>query len=422
MNRFTISGNSHAQYSSSSQPADSGRSQRTLIPRSMTPPPFSRLAIGSSIQRPQTSDPTSATGSRWRALLPWNRTTAAGQGARNFTAMSAIGEQTGFEAATQQGAQIQLAGYLLARHLDQRPIEPTDIPRLKRMARSVQRTRAALPFGRDNIKSDVIATGGDSLVRTTAGYGVYTQFAKGDEREKLLTWAAASKTFGAGNCTEHSLLTALDRADDLTDNETVQVVTSHSMNHHWAISTPGQQGQRAIVADAWMDGPPVMAVDASPRTYDSVLFEINKKNAQTTSEQYKAKLNAANAKLVPRVPEFLRHAVAPGAVQEKLREIAESRRLPAGMDEPQSAVSREFADRARSAMRTTREHNRQHLARASAVAAGLDEAAAAKSVDMVINAAWRLDAITTSHVIPAASDHARPSASGAGAASRVLSR
>jgi hypothetical protein len=169
--------------------------------------------------------------------------------------------------------ELPLAGYLLTCALDGRPVAPPDVARLRRANASVNETRALLRHGRGNVDVDVRATGNETRWRTKAARTQKDQF-DGRTGERWVDFttqathsAAAASVFGAGNCGEHTSTTAVYHSRRLEEHETVHYVKGKQIGHTWAearLSASGGSGdrERAIVLDAWADGPAVLASDA----------------------------------------------------------------------------------------------------------------------------------------------------------------
>jgi hypothetical protein len=69
---------------------------------------------------------------------------------------------------------------------------------------------------------------------------------------------------GAGQCTELTALVASDLALSLRPGQQVQVLSSRGANHTWPVLQAGTApGATQVVADAWAEGPAVLASDAT---------------------------------------------------------------------------------------------------------------------------------------------------------------
>lgn len=165
-----------------------------------------------------------------------------------------------------------LAGYLLARALDGRKVEGEDFDQLRRANDSVREVRALLSFGRGNVVEDIEASRGESSTRANGAHkhsGTWT----------LRVTNAAAIWSGAGNCQQHAELAASAHAArlDTQSKETVTVLGNVRLNHAWAesvvprpwkVSNLFRPSRRAIVLDAWKDGPAVLGPDSTRKRTD----------------------------------------------------------------------------------------------------------------------------------------------------------
>jgi len=167
--------------------------------------------------------------------------------------------------------ELPLAAYLLTCELDGHPVAQPDVIRLRRANASVNETRALLRHGRGNTEDDVRATGRDSRWRTKAARKLKDElYRRTGERwvdfgTQATHSAAAASVFGAGNCGEHASTTAVYHSRRLEEHETVHYVSGQRVGHAWAearLPATAGDGDRAVVLDAWADGPAVLASDA----------------------------------------------------------------------------------------------------------------------------------------------------------------
>jgi hypothetical protein len=164
--------------------------------------------------------------------------------------------------------EMPLAGYLLARALDGRKVEGKDFERLRRANESVRETQALLAFGRGNVKEDTEQSNGEAFWRLDGA------------RELKLgpidpSPAARGIWAGAGACVEHAHVAAFAHAARLDAGTKEAVVLLAHIGHAWAESvipkpwnllSLWKPSDKAIVLDAWKDGPAVFAPD-STRTH-----------------------------------------------------------------------------------------------------------------------------------------------------------
>jgi len=168
--------------------------------------------------------------------------------------------------------ELQLATYLLARSLDGRPVPLIDVIRLRKANATVNETRELLKYGRGNVDVDVRATGNESRWRMKAARTLKEELdsrsGEGwvDYSTQAVHSAAAAIVFGAGNCGEHASLAGVYHTRRLEKREAVHHVHDRFAGHSWAearLPAPPESddGARAVVMDAWADGPPVLAPD-----------------------------------------------------------------------------------------------------------------------------------------------------------------
>ena len=169
---------------------------------------------------------------------------------------------------------VPLAGYLLAREVDGRPVDKASVERLE-LADAAQRSaRTALPFGRGNVEADIRASKGESEVRAAAAQMLHQELVEmGFQRGRdpaasvYATAAMTAKAFGAGVCDNMAAIAALSYGDKAQaagrpPEEQVRLVSHEATSHAWAeVHAPGDDAP-AIVMDPWRDGPAVFAADS----------------------------------------------------------------------------------------------------------------------------------------------------------------
>ncbi|HET9642325.1 MAG TPA: hypothetical protein VFP68_02970 [Burkholderiaceae bacterium] len=149
---------------------------------------------------------------------------------------------------------IPLAGYLLARQVNGRPVEGEHLQLLRNAHDSVREARNLLPYGRGNVKEDAIATDGLST------------FAVNQVRQEFddLPVAVSALLGGAGNCEEYAALSSLAMAARLPPRAQARTVTRPFVDHVWSeASIDGNFKDRShtVVIDGWRQGPAVFAPD-----------------------------------------------------------------------------------------------------------------------------------------------------------------
>ena len=171
---------------------------------------------------------------------------------------------------------LPMGGYLLARHIDGRPIDAAGIDRLVPAQEALVDARQALPFGRGNIDMDLQRTNGASRVRTHAARQLRldaqiagTQLMPGIPASVNLHLliAMSAYAFLAGNCSEYARVAAFaygSRAQQRgrPASDTVAIYELPTGEHVWAEAPSSAAGQSPVVIDAWADGPAVFVEDA----------------------------------------------------------------------------------------------------------------------------------------------------------------
>jgi hypothetical protein len=163
--------------------------------------------------------------------------------------------------------EIPLAAYVAARALDGRKVDTEDLDRLRRSDESLREARALLPHGRGNVREDHRQGFGQAAARVEAARTLEFATLSPDAATRAL-WA------GAGNCGEHAVVTTFAHAGRLGtgSGEAVVMLGNVVADHAWAesvISGPRQlsslwkSDEKAIVLDAWKDGPAVFAPDST---------------------------------------------------------------------------------------------------------------------------------------------------------------
>jgi hypothetical protein len=149
---------------------------------------------------------------------------------------------------------IPLAGYLLARQADRRPVEGEDLALLRDAHDSVREARNLMPLGRGNVREDNAATHGLSLFAALEG-----------RAQEDLTMAEHAVLAGAGACAEHSELAAQAMANRMGPQVKARLTHRTAVDHQWTeASASGNFKDRAhtVALDAWRAGPAVFAPDS----------------------------------------------------------------------------------------------------------------------------------------------------------------
>jgi hypothetical protein len=171
---------------------------------------------------------------------------------------------------------LPLAGYLLARTIDRRPVSGKGIAALRTADDAVNDVRAALPHGRGNVDTDITRTNGESVVLTLAArraaedlLETATPMIDGGDVDSCIADAAASRMYGAGNCGVRASIGVLAYGARALQagrrpDESVHIVAheNEDEDHEWAEVRPSDPDLGPVVLDAWCDGSAVFAEDS----------------------------------------------------------------------------------------------------------------------------------------------------------------
>ncbi len=153
---------------------------------------------------------------------------------------------------------IPLAGYLLARCAEQRPIEDDGLELLRDAHDSMREARNLMPHGRGNVKEDVAATKGLSYRAVLHKQ----RKIKGED----LPRNAVAVFGGSGNCGEFAVTTAIAMAGRMKPQIKARMTKRLFVDHVWTEAAPqGQYGNRehTVILDGWRSGPAVCAPDGA---------------------------------------------------------------------------------------------------------------------------------------------------------------
>lgn len=252
--------------------------------------------------------------------------------------------------APMQTHEIQLAAYLVAREVLERPVtDPGDLRRLKDGTRSMQATRDLMPHGRGNVDTDLAQTRHDSFYRTSVSrrlsqakpvdIGHPDRPLAGLAPQSRKQWqglcAAGAVAAGAGNCGEHAVLAAHLHANSLRGRESVVMVSDDE--HAWCeVRTPKHP---TVVVDAWKEGSAMLEEDtcSTPLAVDHV---IRRRGARYA---VKAMRKAGHALSTPQLQQYIQRQL------ERERALQTS---PPERWEPQPLAAAGFAQRAGQALQS----------------------------------------------------------------------
>jgi hypothetical protein len=165
-------------------------------------------------------------------------------------------------------ADIELAAYVLARAVTDRPLTSAQLEGLKRANESKKEVLEIMQYGRSNVESDVRATDNEAVNRLRALRKVIrSQPSVGQSAlQSNMSSAAATALAGTGCCDEFANLSLYVHAGRLRDGEqaTLQFVDD-KIDHAWVThrGVPDEQGAvPTAVLDFWGDGPVIDVADS----------------------------------------------------------------------------------------------------------------------------------------------------------------
>jgi hypothetical protein len=150
------------------------------------------------------------------------------------------------------------ASYLLARHVDGRPLEGEDLERLGRGDDTVLQARHGLRRGRGNVDEDIARTDHESSRRVRVAREIVLE---AGETNETMAVAAAALFLQAGNCLEHADAALALHAIRQAPDETAVVVKPANVDHNFLELRTGLGREHDVVVDPWADGPAIMASD-----------------------------------------------------------------------------------------------------------------------------------------------------------------
>lgn len=154
----------------------------------------------------------------------------------------------------------QFGGYLMARDVDQRPVQGEPLDALRDANETLLQARRILKHGRGNVRVDIDATNGLSTRIAQGGRSIQESMWRA--HPKPVVWAAIAMVAGAGNCGEHADLATFLHAAKLKEGEAVDNVHIDDFDHFWAVVHRAEPDlQRDIYIDPWGKGPALFAVD-----------------------------------------------------------------------------------------------------------------------------------------------------------------
>lgn len=158
-------------------------------------------------------------------------------------------------------SKVPLAAYLLARHIDRRPIEGQDLARLRQADDTVVETRRRLDKGRGNVDVDIERSEHESSRRQRVAREIVRLQVTGGDPHQHLAIAAAALVMRAGNCMEHASAALGLHAARQAPGEAIVSVVPAGVDHNFVELRTGEGREHDVVVDPWADGPAIMAPD-----------------------------------------------------------------------------------------------------------------------------------------------------------------
>lgn len=265
--------------------------------------------------------------------------------------LKAIADATS-QTKTVNPAELELAGYLLARDADGRRLDESAIARLRPARSAGTATCLQLEFGRGNVDADIEHTHRESRSRTAAAKGLIQHWDASNlalTRDPVVNHeakrAAAAMAFQAGNCREHASVAALNYGrfairDGRPADEVVDVVGG--LKHNWAEVRPRSGSESAVVIDPWAEGPPVMAEDSRFGKDRSKVQQGPGMRIGAAAQGY-VKARSAATRYQEEAPADMQSRLAR---EHKLRRNENLDHPSAGIWRPQRVLDDEFSQRA----------------------------------------------------------------------------
>ena len=192
---------------------------------------------------------------------------AAEQATDHATAAPAARAPAGADLRLPETADLQLAGYLLARECIGRPVESSTRALLARANDTRKETLAMMRYGRGNVRADLEQTDYAGFHRMLAyrhAIGSVSSLGEAPQVSQARD-AAMSAYVGSGNCGEFANVAAHIHAGRLQHGERLIVQKSGSVDHSWVVvqGTPAQgENAPSALIDAWGEGPVMEAGDS----------------------------------------------------------------------------------------------------------------------------------------------------------------
>jgi hypothetical protein len=192
---------------------------------------------------------------------------------------------------------LELAGYLLARKVTGRPVDPSTKALLKRANESKKQVLSMMTYGRGNVETDLKATNNEGFHRVLAQRRVVGSISSLGEDPKVTNArdAALSAHVGSGNCGEFANVTSHVHAGRMHESERLEMQYSENRDHSWVMvhGVPGPDGSRPrAIIDVWGEGPVIEPADsrylADPESTPETVHNISGVEAPELNRQFES--------------------------------------------------------------------------------------------------------------------------------------
>ena len=247
--------------------------------------------------------------------------------------------------------EMKLAGYLLGRAVDNRPVEGAGLGRLREANATVEQSRQLLGMGRGNVAVDIEATQGQSTRHAEAGRRLGREVqahAKGVASRDVAS-VAASVIAQAGNCSEHANVATHLHAGKLGPGEEVHATSHKKADHSWAELKDKGDRDHHVVIDPWAEGPAIFAPDGEFTAKPDAL-----KTRHAYDQQTGAQAHAEMGRLQGALPQPMQRMF-----EQKLEELPGNYAYREGLIfAPTPAISKEFTARVKAKMEAPIDHSK----------------------------------------------------------------
>ena len=231
----------------------------------------------------------------------------------------------------------RLLGYTMGRAVEGKPVEGSDLERLRRCNQTVEQTRSLLSLGRGNVAPDIHASGGASTRHAEAGRRVTGQTMRAHQLESFsMARAVSAIQAQAGNCNEHAVLAMHLHAGQLQRGEVVHAASHKAADHAWAELRDPQEPEHHVAMDPWGYGPAVFVGDGAFTANRRRVKSDESHDADSGRRAYDAMVSAARRQSGVMGAELQKalHELGPGYQYGQNKIFA-----------PTPVISEEFSDR-----------------------------------------------------------------------------